>query len=152
MDTKKYRRQELAELYVERWKIELDLRSIKTHMGMEMLRCKSPNMVEKEIAIYFLAYNLIRASLARAAKQFAKIPRLLSFKSALQLFTQASTPLGFLSGKALHSFSQAILKAMASTPIAQQKRKKQPRAIKRRPKPYPLLTAPRHEACQAINS
>lgn len=152
MEAKKYRRQELAELYAERWTIELDLRSIKTHMGMEMLRCKSPNMVEKEIAIYFLAYNLIRASLARAAKQFAKIPRLLSFKSALQLFTQASTPLGFLSGKALHSFSQAILKAMASTPIAQQKRKKQPRAIKRRPKPYPLLTAPRHEACQAINS
>lgn len=152
MDAKKYRRHELAELYAERWTVELDLRSLKTNMGMEMLRCKSPDMVEKEIAIHFLAYNLIRAGLARAAKQFGKIARLLSFKSAVQLLTQASTQLRVLSGKALQSFSQAILKAMASTPIAQQKRKPQPRAIKRRPKPYPLLTAPRQEACQAINS
>jgi hypothetical protein len=151
MDTKKYRRQELAELYAERWTIELDLRNIKTNMGMEMLRCKSPDMVEKEIAIYFLAYNLIRASLARAAKQFGKIPRLLSFKSAVQLLTQATVQLTYLSAKALKSFSQALLKAMASTPIAQQKRKNQPRAIKRRPKSYPLLTIPRHEACQLIN-
>ena len=151
MDTKKYRRQELAELYAERWTIELDLRNIKTNMGMEMLRCKSPDMVEKEIAIYFLAYNLIRASLARVAKQFGKIPRLLSFKSAVQLLTQATVQLTYLSAKALKSFSQALLKAMASTPIAQQKRKNQPRAIKRRPKSYPLLTIPRHEACQLIN-
>lgn len=151
MDEKKYRRQELARLYGERWTIELDLRSIKTHMGMEMLRCKSPEMVEKEIAIHFLAYNLIRVSLARAAKQCGKIPRLLSFKSAIQLLTQASAQLTYLSEKALKSFSHALLKAMASTPIAQQKRKNQPRAIKRRPKPYPLLTIPRHEACQLVN-
>lgn len=151
LEAKKYRRQELAKLYAERWTIELDLRSIKTNMGMEMLRCKSPDMVEKEIAIHFLAYNLIRASLARAASLFGKRPRLLSFKSAIQLLTQAATQLTYLSAKALKSFSQALLKAMASTPIAQQKRKKQPRAIKRRPKPYPLLTTPRHEACQLIN-
>ena len=88
MDPKKYRRQALAELYAERWTIELDIRSIKTQMGMEMLRCKSPNMVEKEIAIHFLAYNMIRINMARAAKQFGKIPRLLSFKSAVQLLTQ----------------------------------------------------------------
>jgi len=115
-------------------------------MGMEMLRCKSPDMVEKEIAIHFLAYNLVRASLARAAEQFGKIPRLLSFKSAVQLLIQASTQLNYVCAKALKSFSQALLKAMASTPIAHQQRKNQHRAIKRRPKPYPLLTMPRHEA------
>jgi len=151
MDPKKYRRQALTELYAERWTVELDIRSIKTHMGMEMLRCKNPNMVEKEIAIHFLAYNLIRINLARSAKQFGKIPRLLSFKSAVQLLTQASAQLTLLPAKVLNSFSQALLKAMASTPIAQQKRKNQPRAIKRRPKPYPLMTIPRNEACQLIN-
>jgi hypothetical protein len=151
MDAKKYRRHELAELYAQRWTVELDLRSIKTNMGMEMLRCKTPDMVEKEIAIHFLAYNLVRASMARAAKQFGKIPRLLSFKSAVQLLTQASTQLIYVCAKALKSFSQALLKAIASTPIAQQQRKNQPRAIKRRPKPFPLLTIPRHEACQLVN-
>ena len=124
MDAIQYRRQEVAESHAQRWAIELDLPSIKTHMGMEMLRCKSADIVEKGIAIYFLAYNLIRASLVRAAKQFAKIPRVLSFRSAVQLFTQGSSQLGFLSGKALLLFSQAIFKAIASTPIAQQKCKK----------------------------
>ena len=86
-----------------------------------MLRCITPSMVEKEIAIYFLASHLIRINMARAAKQFGKIPRLLSFKSAVQLLTQASAQLVFLSAKGLKSFSQALLKAMASTPISQQK-------------------------------
>jgi hypothetical protein len=112
----------------------MDLRSIKTNMGMEMLRCKSPDRVEKEIAIHF-----------------GKIPRLLSFKSAVQPLIQASTQLIYVCAKALKSFSQALLKAMASTPIAQQQRKNQPRAIKRRPRPFPLLTMPRHEACQLVN-
>ena len=150
-DVKKYNRKELAELYRERWTVELDLRTIKTNMSMEMLRCKSPDMVEKEIAVHFLAYNLIRANLARAAKQFGKIPRQLSFKSAVQLLTQASMTLINLSIKSLNLFSLALLKAMASTPIGYQKRKNQPRAIKRRPKPFPLLTIPRYNACQLIN-
>lgn len=67
LDDKKYPKKELASLYKERWKIELDLRSIKTNMGMEMLRCKSPEMVNKEIAIHFLSYNLLRANVARSA-------------------------------------------------------------------------------------
>ena len=150
-DVKKYNRKELAELYRERWTVELNLRTIKTNMSMEMLRCKSPDMVEKEIAVHFLAYNLIRANLARAAKQFGKIPRQLSFKSAVQLLTQASMTLINLSIKSLNLFSLALLKAMASTPIGYQKRKNQPRAIKRRPKPFPLLTIPRYNACQLIN-
>lgn len=151
IDVKKYNRKELAELYRARWTVELDIRTIKTHMGMEMLRCKSPDMVKKEIAVHFLAYNLIRANLARAAKQFGKIPRQLSFKSAMQLLTQASMTLINLSIKSLNVFSLALLRAMASTPIDHQKRQNQPRAIKRRPKPFPLLTMPRNNACQLID-
>jgi hypothetical protein len=70
----------------------------------------------------------------------------------MQLLIESSAQLVRFCGKALKSFSQSILKAIASTPIAQQKRPNQPRAVKRRPKPYPLLTMPRHEACQLINS
>ena len=135
LNAKQFYKQELASLYKERWKIELDFLAIKTHMGMEMLRCKTPEMVQKEIAVHFLAYNIIRGNLAQAAIMHNKIPRQLSFKSTVQVVV--------LTGKQL---AHALLKAMASTSIDLQKRKSQPRAIKRRPKPFPLLTVPRHEA------
>ncbi len=67
LDGKKYPKKELATRYKKRWSIELDFRSIKTNMGMEMLRCKSADMVRKEIAVHFLSYNLIRANIARSA-------------------------------------------------------------------------------------
>lgn len=63
-----YPKKALAQLYQQRWKIEVDFRTIKTDMGMDMLRCKTAQMVKKEIAVNLLAYNLIRANLARAAK------------------------------------------------------------------------------------
>ena len=72
-NAKSYHKQELAMLYKQRWKIELDFRSIKTNMGMEMLRCKTPDMVRKEIAIHLLAYNIIRENLAQAASLHEKI-------------------------------------------------------------------------------
>lgn len=150
LDNKAFHKQELASLYQERWKIELDLRSIKTHMGMEMLRCKSPDMVKKEIAIHFMAYNFIRWSLAQAAILNKKIPREISFKSAVQIITEASKQLGNLVGNPLLSALHALLKAMTTTLIGKQKRKNQPRAIKRRPKPFPLLTVPRYEACLSL--
>lgn len=151
LETKQYHRKELAELYTQRWLIELDIRSIKTHMNMDMLRCKSPKMVQKEIAVHLLAYNLIRASIARSAKVKNHIPRQLSFMTTVQLYNEAVSQLTFFSGKILKHIVNGLLKAIASIPIGQQKRKKQPRAIKRRPKAYPLLTIPRSQACQLIN-
>jgi IS4 transposase len=66
LNAKQFNKQELASLYKERWKIELDFLAIKTHMGMDMLRCKTPEMVQKEIAVHLLAYNIIRGNLAQA--------------------------------------------------------------------------------------
>ncbi len=150
-NTKKYHKKELAELYTQRWLIELDFRSLKTQMKMDMLRCKSPDMVNKEIAIYFLAYNLIRASIARATKINSQIPRQVSFMTTVQIFNEGILQLIVLSGRTLKYAVNALLDATASIPIGQQKRKAQPRAIKRRPKAYPLLTEPRSQACEAIN-
>ena len=134
-------------LYKQRWKVELDFRSIKTNMGMEMLRCKTPDMAKKEIAINLLAYNIIRGNLAQAGSLHEKIPRQLSFRSAVQLIIQASKQIVRLTGERLIKALRALLKAMTSTPIGKQKRKTQPRAVKRRPKPFPLLTVPRNEVC-----
>ena len=76
--------------------------------------------------------------------------QLLSFRSTVQLVCQATKQLVVLTGKRLTHALLALLKAMASTAIGLQKRKNQPRAIKRRPKPFPLLTVPRHEACLSL--
>lgn len=145
LDSKRFGKQEVAKLYKARWKIELDFRAIKTHMGMEMLRCKSPDGVQKEIAVHLLAYNLIRENLAQAACLHQKIPRQLSFRSAVQLVTQAAKQFAALAETQPIKTMLALLKAVASTVIGRQKRKSQPRAVKRRPKPFPLLTAQRSE-------
>ena len=152
MNAKKYHKKELTELYTQRWVIELDFRSLKTHMKMDVLRCKSPDMVKKEIAVYLLAYNLIRASIGRAAKVKNQIPRQISFMTTVQIFNEGILRLILLTGKILKYAIDGLLSAIASIPIGQQKRKAQPRAIKRRPKPYPLLKEPRDKACEVINA
>ena len=85
LNAKGYPKKVLAELYQQRWKIELDFRTIKTSMGMDMLRCQTAEMVEKEIAVNLLAYNLIRANSARGACIKNKEPRYLSFMATVQL-------------------------------------------------------------------
>jgi hypothetical protein len=150
VDAKKYPKTAIATFYQQRWHIELDIRAIKTHRGMELLRCKTPKMVEKEIAVHGLAYNIIRGNLAQAALLHDKIARQLSFRSAVQVVIQATKQLMVLNGILLNNAMQALFKAIASTPVDLQKRKNQPRAIKRRPKPYPLLMIPRYEACATL--
>jgi hypothetical protein len=150
LNAKKYSRKELAGIYFQRWKVELDFRSIKTNMGMEMLRCKTAEMVRKEIAVFLLAYNLIRASIARAAVVKRKIPRQISFMTAVQQFNEGMALLISAAGKNLKYVLDRLLVAITSIPIGQTKRPAQPRAIKRRPKSYPLLTVPRKQACKII--
>lgn len=76
----------LKALYFQRWHVELDLRNIKTPLGMETLSCKTPDMCDKEMWVYLLGYNLIRLLMAEAALQAGVLPRQLSFKHTLQLW------------------------------------------------------------------
>ena len=109
-------------------------------------------LVKLNLREYLLAYNLIRASIARAAKVKIQIPRKISFMTTVQIFNEGILQLIVLSGTVLKYAIDGLLSAIASIPIGQQKRKAQPRAIKRRPKAYPLLTEPRDQACEAINT
>ena len=79
-----YPKGEVADLFLRRWGIELDFRSIKCSINMDILRCKTPEMVRKEIWMHMLAYNLIRGVMATAAEAHDEEPRHLSFKGALQ--------------------------------------------------------------------
>ena len=76
----------LKVLYRSRWNIELDLRNIKTTLGMDILSCKTPEMAIKELWVYLLAYNLIRLLMAQAALLADRLPRQLSFKHTVQLW------------------------------------------------------------------
>lgn len=88
LDEKKYPKKELLSLYQRRWEAEVHLNSIKTIMGMDKIACKSPDMVRKEIGVYFLAYTIIRYVMADAARQHLVPPNHISFKSTLQLFNE----------------------------------------------------------------
>lgn len=134
----------LSALYQTRWHCELDLRAIKQVLAMDILRCQSPDMVEKEIAVHLLAYNLLRAVLLEASRPSSVAPRTLSFKAALQtLLTQGA--LLWLAEQRC-SVIHALLARLANERVGDRPGRCEPRAIKRRPKPRPLLNQPRTEA------
>ena len=84
LDAEVYTKKDLAALYRQRWEAELDLRSIKVVLGLDVLRCKTPEMVRKEIWMGLLGYNVIRAVMAEAARAHGRVPHRVSFKGALQ--------------------------------------------------------------------
>jgi len=102
-------------------------------------------------ALHILAYNLIRTNIAQAAAVHNKLPRLISFRAAVQLVNQAALQLAHLVGALMKNSLDTMLAMIVATPTGQRKRKKQPRAIKRRPKPYPLLTQPLHKMVTLCN-
>lgn len=138
---------ELKALYQKRWHVELDLRNIKTTLGMEVLSCKTPDMIEKEIWIYLLAHNLIRMSMAEAASLSDLLPRQLSFKHSLQLWRIWRQQSGNLNDS--DSLNILLLLILENT-VGNRPGRVEPRAIKRWRKSFPLLTKPRNELRNAI--
>lgn len=141
---------ELAWLYQQRWHVELDLRSIKIAIGMDILRCKTPEMVRKEVAVHLLAYTLVRAVMAQAASFSGVLARALSFKAALQLLNAYHQQLRHSAGARMGIMISHVLGAMAQLRLHVRPGRAEPRAIKRRPKPHRLLTEPRSVARAAI--
>ena len=143
VDPREHSRRELRQLYSQRWSVELDLRCIKDTMGMEMLRCKSPEMLEKEIWTYLLAYNLIRLTMAEAAQAHDKEPRRLSFKGAIQAINTFIPKIQLASESRKDVLYQTMLRVIASQEVGNRPGRKEPRAVKRRPKPFPRLNMSR---------
>jgi hypothetical protein len=127
-------------LYQSRWHVELDLRNIKTTLGMERLSCQTPAMAIKEIWVYLLAYNLIRLMMAQAALLAHRLPRQLSFKHTVQIWiawTQHANRIDH------DDKLYCLFVLIAQQRVADRPGRIEPRAVKRRPKPYPMLTKPR---------
>ncbi len=150
-DAKAVSKQELLTLYHARWQVELDLRSIKTVMQMEGLRCKRPEMVKKEIAVHLLAYNLVRTVMAQAAFLGQVLPRQLGFKAALQLVRAFEENLRHAPQARLTLCRTCLLAGIAQLRLPDRPGRVGPRVVKRRPKQHALLTQPRHILKAALN-
>ena len=137
----------LKDLYKHRWQVELDIRNIKTTLGMETLSCKTPEMGEKEMWVYLLAYNLIRLIMAQSAWVADVLPRTLSFKHTLQLWLAWS---GTSAQADVEDNTLQLLALVATKSIGNRPGRIEPRAIKRRHKPYPLLTITRDLAREQV--
>ena len=140
----------LGALYKMRWNIEVDFRTIKATLEMDVLRCKSQPMVEKEIAVYFLAYNLVRWAMAKAASLADILPRVLSFTGAKRLLNTFTDQLRRTSGDQIRTVIATVTACIATLRLPHRPDRIEPRAKKRRPKNLPLLTVTRQVARDLI--
>ncbi len=145
LDPQKYPAQDIAQLYTRRWKIELWFRDIKTSMGMEVLRCKSPQMLHKELEMFFIAYNLIRCLMVQAGAINDVALDRMSFKGTVDSARQFSLAIAQArSKKKQNQLIVELLEVIARDNVPERPNRIEPRAVKRRPKAYQLLNRPRH--------
>lgn len=140
---RKYQKKELAKIYERRWEIEINLRSIKDVMNMDMLSCKTPEMVRKEIGIHFLAYNFIRIIMAEACTIHDAIPWKVSFKGSVQLLNEFMPHFLNASPGRNKTMYAEMLFLIVRNEIGNRPGRIEPRLIKQRPKPFPTLNRPR---------
>ena len=135
----------LAELYRGRWHAELDLRSLKVTLGMDVLRCRTPELVRTELWMHLLAYNLIRAVMARAAAEAGCAPRELSFAGAVQVVRAFGDRLAEAAPARAAELRRGLLVLIGCQRVGNRPDRVEPRARKRRPKHGALLTTPRDQ-------
>lgn len=144
LDEKKYSDAALAALYRRRWNVELCFRDIKTTLGLDVLRCRTPALVEKEVWLHAIAYNLVRALMLEAASTHQVDPARLSFKGTVDTLRQWAPLLATGSG-VTRAARRALLRTIAADQVPDRPNRGEPRAVKRRPKCYQLLTRPRRQ-------
>jgi hypothetical protein len=145
LDSKTYPDEALIALYMRRWKIELFFRDIKTTLGLDVVRCQTPAMVEKEIWMQAIAYNTVRALMLEAALSHGVSVERLSFKGSVDAMRAWSEWMHTGAPRTSKTLLRKMLLAIASDQVPLRPFRSEPRAKKRRPKSYQLLTKPRHQ-------
>ena len=151
-DANLYSADDVAGLYFQRWDVELFFRDIKTTLGMDILRCKSPSMVRKEILMHFIVYNCLRLLMLNAADQ-ADVPvRLISFKASIQTLRQWEPLLKPDMSTAEQARLMSLLcDSLAASVIHSRPGRREPRCKKRRPKNFQRMTRPRNEMQETLH-
>lgn len=152
LDSDIYSKKDLGDLYRRRWEAELHLRAIKVVLELDVLRCKTPEMVRKELGMGLLGYNVIRATMAEAARAHGRVPHRVSFKGALQTVQAFAEALRDGTSEQRRWLWKIVLESVANDEVGHRPDRAEPRARKRRPKPYPLLMVPREEARNALGN
>ena len=134
-------------LYARRWEIELRLRDIKTTLAFEMLHAKTPEMANKTLMMIRITYNLMRVLMQRAAQEAGVATGSMSFKEAIDLCSSIHESFRAVANKPRKrkDHMRFLIDMLAARVLNQRPGRREPRAVKLRPKPFPLLTAPRHE-------
>ena len=146
LDPIRYPCDQIAAFYRDRWLIELRFRDLKTTMGMDVLRGKTPDIIRKEIHMHLLAYNLIRCLMWRSARQHGRELHRLSLAGTVDRLN-AILPYwwSFQRSRQRQRLYRLLLAWIAQDPLPHRPNRIEPRAVKRRPKEYPRLTRPRPE-------
>ena len=145
LDAEVYSKADIAELYGFRWNAELDIRAIKQNLNLNHVRCKSPEMVRRELWTTLLAYNLVRTTAAAAALLHDKRPRQISFTSTCQYVLASWTDLarGRIAPEKLTDHCLTMLSKIAECEVANRPGRIEPRVLKRRRHGYKLMQQPR---------
>lgn len=147
LDPDKHSSEDLGRLYFRRWSVEVFYRDIKQTMAMDILRCKSPEMIDKEVVMHAIAHNLIRALIQDIAQSYQVEITRLSFKGTLDALRQWQ-PLLETGGRERRPSVKwvcLLYEIVVTDPLILRPNRSEPRAVKRRPKNYRLLTKPRKE-------
>jgi len=146
LDPRLYPAEQIIGLYARRWSLELCFRDLKSTLGMEQLRCQSPEMVQKELLVYLVAHNLVRCVMTQAAAHYSVELERISFKGSLDALRQYSAAIARApSQKLRRQLWEDLLLNLARDLVPLRPGRREPRAVKRRPKPYPLLNKPRRQ-------
>jgi Transposase DDE domain/Insertion element 4 transposase N-terminal len=152
LDTTTYSTREIVRLYGQRWDVELDLRHLKSTLGMDVLRCKSPSMVRKEIYVYLLAYNLLRSLMWLAGTTHATSPLRLSVQGTRHHLNNFIPQLLAADSTKVEQIYHTLLKVIVHKSVPLRPGRSEPRVRKRRPKSYPLMQQPRHQLRQQLQT
>ena len=145
LDPIQYPAAEVAEAYLRRWRLELCLDDLKTTLGMETLHCLSPEMVEKELLAFMIAHNLLRWVMAQAAREHQVDLYRISFTGAMDALRHCACAMAQAkTAKKRRQLWADLLRTLAHDLVPERPGRREPRAVKRRPTPYPRLNQPRH--------
>lgn len=146
LDPKRFPAKDLAALYHRRWQVELYFNEIKTSMSMNELHCKSPTMVERELLMYLIGYNLIRLTMLQAAAASGTSLERLSFMGTVSTVHQwAPLFVATKSKRKRKRLWRTMLHYIGKDPVPERPGRREPRVKKRRDGTYPILTKPRHQ-------
>lgn len=143
LDAEIFKAEELAAMYYRRWSVELHIRSLKTQMQMDHLRCKTPEMVRKEIYCHMIGYNLVRCAMLASALKSKLNPWQLSFTGAMQALEEFAASLRLGTTGCDQQWSN-LLDAISELEVGHRPGRQERRERKRRPKSYKLMMRPRN--------